>query len=114
MNRWLKRVLGIVVLIGWLLVMLFPCMAFSLAMRTELQIGRNTRVFLISEKTAEGIGVERQRPFSATNALCVETAVTYFMWTGKEEPVTYCQCTDATTGETLPSTATTCQTGETP
>ena len=69
MKRWLKRFFGAVLLIVWLLIMLFPCMAFSLAMRTEIQIGRNpdshVRIFLVSEELEEGIGVEWKRPFSS-------------------------------------------------
>lgn len=114
MNRWLKRFFVAILLMGWLLIMLFPCMAFSLALRTEIQIGSNVRVFLVSEEAGEGIGMEWQRPFSSSSTQCIETAVTYLMWAGEGEPVVYCQCTDTTTGQQLPSTPTTCQTGETP
>jgi hypothetical protein len=108
MNRWLKRSLTVVFLIFWLLIMLFPCMAFSLAMRTEIQVGSNVRIFLVSEEAGEGIGVAWQRPFTASDRDCVQTAVTYFMWTGEAENISYCQCTEPTTGAQLPSTPT-CQ-----
>ena len=84
-------------------------MAFSLAMRTEISIGNNIRIFLISEEVGEGIGVEWQRPFSTTNQECTQTSVNYFMWAGEGENVTYCQCIDVATGETLPSTPTGCK-----
>lgn len=109
MNRWLKKLLLAILLVVWLLIMLFPCMAFNLAMRTEMQVGNNVRIFLVSEKHGEGVGVEWKRPFSATNAHCMQTAVNYFMWAGEGEPVVYCQCTDSTTGEQLPSTPSACQ-----
>ena len=70
MKRWLKRFFVAVLLMVWLLIMLFPCMAFSLAMRTEIQIGSNpdnhVRVFLVSEELGEGIGMEWKRPFPLT------------------------------------------------
>ncbi|MBE2220567.1 MAG: hypothetical protein IAF02_03450 [Anaerolineae bacterium] len=109
MVRWLKRLLVVVFLAVWLVVMLFPCMAFRLAMQTEVQVGSNVRVFLVSEKSAEGVGVEWKRPFSSTDQQCVQTAVTYFMWVGEGENVTFCQCADTSTGEQFPSTLGICQ-----
>ena len=118
MSHWLKRLLIAVLLVVWLLIMLFPCMAFSLAMRTELQLGSNpnnhVRLFLVSEELGEGIGVEWKRPFSSTNAQCTQTAVNYIMWVGEGEDVVFCQCTDTATGEQLPSLPFACQKGETP
>ncbi|PIE82307.1 MAG: hypothetical protein CSA11_01085 [Chloroflexi bacterium] len=108
MIRWLKRFLIAIFLLVWFVVLLFPCMAFNLAMRTEMHIGRNVRVFLVSEEIGEGIGVEWKRPFTTPDLSCTQTAVNYFMWAGSPENVTYCQCTDPTTGETLPSTPTSC------
>lgn len=109
MSRWLKRLLIAVLLVVWLVIMLFPCMAFSLAMQTEMQIGNNVRIFLISEDIGEGIGVEWKRPFSSTDQQCVQTAVNYFMWAGEGENAVFCQCIDTTTGEQLPSTVGACQ-----
>ena len=109
MNRWLKRLLFAVLFVLWLLIMLFPCMAFSLAMQTGVQVGSNVRIFLISEERDEGIGVEWKRPFTATDQQCVQTAVHYFMWTGEGEDVIFCQCTDSNTGEQFPSTAGACK-----
>jgi hypothetical protein len=109
MNRWLKRLFSAVFLVVWLVIMLFPCMAFRLAMQTEVQVGSNVRVFLIAEDNEEGIGVEWKRPFTATNQQCVQTAVHYFMWTGEGEDAIFCQCTDSNTGEQLPSITGACE-----
>jgi hypothetical protein len=109
MGRWLKRLLTLVLLIIWFLIMLFPCMAFSLATRTEIEIGSNVRIFLVSEETDEGVGVEWKRPFSANDQQCEQTAVNYFMWTGEGDNASYCQCTDTATGEQLPTTTGACQ-----
>lgn len=109
MRLWLKRFFTGVIFVIWLLIMLFPCMAFNLATRTQLQIGNQMRIFLISEEIGEGIGVEWQRPFSTTDQQCMQTSVQYFMWTGEGEDIVYCQCTNPTTGESLPSTPTACQ-----
>lgn len=108
MSRWLKNLLTALFLIVWLLVMLFPCMAFNLAMRTEIQVGSNIRVFLVAEEIGEGIGIEWQRPFTSNDEVCMQTAVNYLMWEGEPENITYCQCTDLTTGVQLPSTPTPC------
>ncbi len=109
MIRWLKRILVAVLLVIWFAIMLFPCMAFNLAMQTEMRMGSNIRIFLVTEEIGEGIGVEWKRPFTTSDLSCTETSVNYLMWTGNPDNVTYCQCIDATTGETLPSTPTNCK-----
>lgn len=117
MGRWLRRFFVMVFLVVWLGIMLFPCLAFNLALREEIQIGGSTdnyaRIFLLSEKQVEGIGVERKRPFPGQSS-CTQTTVTYFLWVGDGENAQYCQCTDPLTGEALPNLSPTCQTGETP
>jgi hypothetical protein len=83
-------------------------MAFNLAMRTEIQVGSNVRVFLVAEEIGEGIGLEWKRPFNSNDEVCMQTAVNYLMWEGEPENITYCQCTDLATGAQLPSTPTPC------
>jgi hypothetical protein len=116
MGRWLKRFFVVVFLVMWLVIMLFPCMAFNLALREEIQIGspdNHVRIFLLSEKQTEGIGVERKRPFPAQFS-CTQTTVTYLLWVGEGENVQYCHCTDPLTGDSLPNISPTCQTGAVP
>ena len=117
MGHWLKRFFVMLFLVVWLVIMLFPCMAFNLALREEIQIGGSAdnyvRIFLLSEKQVEGIGVERKRPFPAQPS-CTQTTVAYFLWVGEGENAQYCQCADPLTGDLLPNISPTCQTGETP
>jgi len=117
MGRWFKRFFALVFLVVWLVIMLFPCMAFNLALREEILIGgspdNHVRLFLLSEKQTEGIGVERKRPFPAQPS-CIQTTVTYFLWVGEGENVQYCQCTDPLTGDPMPNVSPMCQTNEIP
>jgi len=117
MIRWLKRVLTAVFLMAWVIILLFPCMAFNLAMQGEIQIGGNSgnhiRLFLLSEKETEGIGVEWQRPFFL-NPSCSQTSVTYFLWVGEGENAQFCQCVDPLTGNLSATVSPTCQIEEGP
>ncbi len=86
--------------------MTIPFFAFSLAARSQLQLGSaegtHIRLFLIQEKDAEGVGVERVQPVSADSD-CTQNSVTYLMWKGDAEDVAYCLCVDAETGRALPA-----------
>lgn len=105
MNPWLRRILYLLVLIIWFVIMTFPFFAVFLASRGEIQLGHDTqqhvRIFLIQERNAEGIGIERVRPLPDTQT-CTQTHVQYIMWAGKGENVIYCQCADTSTETTLP------------
>jgi hypothetical protein len=86
----------------WLLVMTVPFAAAALAIRGEIEIGgddgRRLRLFLIQERTADGVGLAWSRPEPA-DLDCRRTTVTYLMWRGTGENVTYCLCQDPATGE---------------
>lgn len=71
-------------------------------------MGNNVRVFLVSEKHGEGVGLEWKRPFFSSDEVCMQTAVNYLMWEGEPENVTYCQCNDLATGAQLSSTPNPC------
>lgn len=112
MRRWLRRFLYLAFFLLWLAVMFFPCMAFSLSMNQQLQVGASEsshiRVFLLQADENEGVGVEWQRP-SSLRSPCYKTTVTYWMWAGTGENSTYCQCIDPQTGFSLSSTPQLCQ-----
>lgn len=106
MNRWLRRlVYGLLVLI-WLIVMSFPALAFLLATRGQVMLGSDPgsgiRLFLVQEPDFEGVGMEWTRPLRR-QPTCSQTTVRYLMWEGEAEPVSFCQCSDALTGEVLPT-----------
>jgi hypothetical protein len=100
--RWLRRLLYFFLFFLWLGVALFPCMAFSLAMNQQAQIGQSegshVRVFLLQEAKNEGVGVVWKRPLLSQSA-CYKTTVSYLMWVGQGENVAYCECPDPQTGE---------------
>lgn len=99
--RWLRRLLYLMLLALWLTVMLFPCMAFSLAMNQQVQVGQSershARVFLLQEAEKEGVGVVWKRPFLSQSG-CYKTSVNYLMWRGDGENVSYCECPDPQSG----------------
>ena len=97
----------------WLLILLFPLVAFRLAAAGEIVLGsdpgRQMRVFLIQEPDAEGIGIERIRPVATTESVQLrETVLTYLMWAGKGENTRFCQQFDRTSGAFLGSQAGAC------
>lgn len=105
MKTWLRRLIYLVIILVWLLILSFPTFAFFLAMRGQVQIGnedgRYVRIFLLQEPDAEGIGIERQRPLREPPG-CRQTTVSYLMWVGEGERVSFCQCFDPTTQAPLP------------
>ncbi|RMG97165.1 MAG: hypothetical protein D6706_09025 [Chloroflexi bacterium] len=105
MRTWLRRLLYLLIVVVWLLVMSFPFVAFKLATDGQLLIGNNgrhVRLFLIQERTANGVGVEWTRPFSRDRS-CTRTSITYLLWEGEGENVTYCQCFDTQSNSLLTS-----------
>lgn len=95
--RWLKRPFYLFLFVLWLAVMLFPCMAFTLAMNQQVQVGQNershVRLFLLQETDSEGVGMVWKRPL-LSQAGCYKTSVNYLMWQGDGENVAYCECVD--------------------
>ncbi|MCA9961181.1 MAG: hypothetical protein R3E31_24325 [Chloroflexota bacterium] len=110
MKIWLRRFLYLFILIIWLIAITFPFFAVFLASQGEIQLGSNSqrhvRVFLVQERSAQGVGIEWTRPLRESPT-CMQTQINYMMWEGVGENVTYCQCTDST-GATLPVDTTIC------
>lgn len=111
MNPWPRRLAYTLAILVWLIIMTIPIFTFSLAAQQQLQLGsaedNHIRIFLIQEKSAEGIGLEIARPVSSTPG-CTQTSVNYFMWSGEPQNVTYCQCTDLQSDHTLSATPGAC------
>ncbi len=108
MNRWLRRVVYLFVIVVWLAVMGLPILAFSLAGKGELHFGEDVRLFLVQEEDAEGVGIEWKRPLPPPSS-CFRTTVTYIMWQGRTDNTAYCQCYDLQTGSPLPAELLTCE-----
>ena len=104
-----RRLSYLLIILVWLFLMSLPFFAFRLAARKQLLVGGDegsrVRIFLVQERTAEGIGVEWTRPFRTG---CTKTSVRYFMWAGEPGDVTYCRCLDPQTGAALPVTEDSC------
>jgi hypothetical protein len=109
MKKWLRRLFFLVGFILWLLLMVFPFVAFRLATNGEMQIGNEShlRLFLVQEVGADGVGFEwRRELFQPDN--CLRTSVGYLMWEGESEGVSYCQCFDPVTNAFLPVVGNAC------
>ena len=111
MQRLRRYLVRSAILVVWVLVMIFPFVAFTLATRGQLQIGsseqRHIRLFMVQEKEANGVGVEWIRPHRRTN--CLQGSITYLMWAGEGDNVTFCQCLDPATNTPVSTTQTACQ-----
>jgi len=92
MNRWLKRLFYLLLLLLWLMVMLFPATAFVLARKGELHLGESVRIFMVQADDANGVAIEHSRQVG--NSQCRRTSLTYLLWEGEGENVVYCQCVD--------------------
>lgn len=94
MKKWLSRLGCLLLILLWLLAMTFPFVAINLARNEQLQIGTDAgthlRLFLISEEDFNGIAVEWTRETGGLYQ-CRQTSVSYWMWEGEGENVSYCQ-----------------------
>lgn len=108
MNVWLRRLIYLVIILVWLAIMMLPATAFILARNGQIQVGEpdgpHTRLFLLQDADAEGLGLERARtvrpPASGPDTVtCLRTTVSYWMWAGEAgQNTSYCQCIDQATG----------------
>ena len=99
-------------LLLWLVVILTPCFALTLAMRGELEWKRgdydSDRLWLIQERDQRGLGYHAQRLVSDGRAsggpLCVSSSVRFFFWEGGEEGANndYCECYTANGSTSCP------------
>ncbi|MEP7290399.1 MAG: hypothetical protein ABI835_01395 [Chloroflexota bacterium] len=94
-----RRVGCIAALVVWFAVLLLPCFLIVLAVQQEIVIstgsapGQQTRLWLISEADERGLAYSStSTQQSGENALCVQTDVRFFLWTGSAEATSYCEC----------------------
>jgi hypothetical protein len=111
MNQIGKKLGIIFFLLLWLFLLSLPALAFILAAQGQIQIGNegnnHLRIFLLQERSAEGVGFELVRPISV-DLPCSQTTIRYLMWEGEPENVTFCHCLDLQTGSALPATSGRC------
>jgi hypothetical protein len=75
--------------------MCFPILAFTVAIRGQVEFGNTVRIFLVQEDSSQGLGFQWNRPASNQQD-CTKSSIRYFLWEGGEESlnVDYCQCYD--------------------
>lgn len=103
---WLRRLGYVLIILVWLVVITFPFFAVFLASQGEVRLGedpqRHVRIFLIQERDLQGVGIERARPLRDTTS-CFQTRLSYLMWEGEGENVSFCQCMDPANGAITPA-----------
>ena len=90
MNKWLKRLVYLVITAIWLAMMLFPLAAFRLSRRGQIQVGP-TRIFLVDEGRQEGVGFSTVRNIRG-DVPCRRTTIRYVMWSGASDNAQSCTC----------------------
>jgi hypothetical protein len=89
-----------IALVLWFLLILSPCILFMLASRGELTLtlgsapGQTARVWLVMEADERGLGYSWPTVHARDDgrALCVQTDVSFALWQGQAEPISYCEC----------------------
>ncbi|MBL8145177.1 MAG: hypothetical protein JNL34_02225 [Anaerolineae bacterium] len=94
-----RRVACATLIVLWFALLLVPCGLFYFAVQQEVTIplgsmpGQELRVWLVMEPHTRGIGVSiGQVAFQTDSERCVQTTTTYFLWAGRPENATYCEC----------------------
>ena len=95
----IRRAGCIIAVLVWFLILLLPCFLIVLAVQQEIVIstgsapGQQTRLWLISEADQRGLALSTASSRESNpNAVCVETNVHFYLWTGKSDPLSYCDC----------------------
>lgn len=98
--RWFRRLGCLLAFVIWLVVMLVPCFFITLAFQQQIVITQGSapnqvlRVWLINEADHRGLGLSTAstHPDGTDAGLCVQTDVSFLLWVGQANPVTYCEC----------------------
>ncbi len=97
-----RRAVYLVLILVWLVVMLFPLLAFTLArggqVRLGAQEGAHLRLFMVQADGTAGVGVERTGGRRGPDGTCRQTRVFFLLWDGQGEPARYCTCQTADGG----------------
>lgn len=87
-------------LLVWLVLILSPCLVFTLATQGEITVtvggapGQSARLWLVMEANERGLGLSLPTAQTSAegDAVCVQTDVRYLLWQGQAESVSYCEC----------------------
>ncbi len=104
MKQWLRRLGCFLLVLVWLVIVSLPLLAVMIAGSGQVRLGAqesaHVRLFLVQEEESNGLGIEWTRSFKQAEGAegagpCWRTSVSYWLWEGEGENVTYCQCVDA-------------------
>jgi hypothetical protein len=87
-------------LVFWFLLILSPCLLFTLATQGEISLSLGSapeqvaRLWLVMEDDGRGLALSLPSVQSSAdgNLVCVQTDVRYYLWQGQEDPSQYCAC----------------------
>lgn len=102
--RSLRRIGCAGLLVIWFAILLLPCILIVLATRQEIVIwqgdlpGQHIRIWLIMDEDTRGLGISTTAAHRVEgdtlgdDNMCLQTNVSYWLWQGKGEPVSFCDC----------------------
>lgn len=87
-------------LVFWFLLILSPCLLFTLATQGEISLTLGgapeqvARLWLVMEDDGRGLALSVPSVQSSADGqqVCVQTDVTYYFWQGQADPSRYCAC----------------------
>jgi hypothetical protein len=98
----IRRLGCAIAVILWFSVLLTPCLCLVLASQGEIAVrlgdlpGQSFRLWLLNESRQRGIGISRPSIYAGEgegqNHVCVQTDVSFILWTGSAEATSYCEC----------------------
>ena len=90
----IRRLIYLLILILWAVIMCFPVLAFTVAIRGHVEFGNTLRIFLVQEDS-QGLGIQWNRS-DTDQEECIRSSVRYFFWDGDErsQNVDFCRCYD--------------------
>lgn len=104
----LRRIGCTIALVLWFALLLLPCFLIVMATQGEITIaqgelpGQQLRVWLIMEAEQRGLGVSSATVYrDGDNGVCVQTDTRFWLWQGAAEPVSYCECYERATAESV-------------
>ena len=94
----IRRAGCLILLVIWFIFVLSPCILITFAQQGEFTISQgdlpnqHIRLWLIMEIDQRGIGISRTSQHEINGDQCLQTDVSFALWEGEAESVTYCDC----------------------
>lgn len=94
-----RRLLLSFALVIWFMLLMLPCVLFTLAINQEIVIstgdlpGQQLRVWLVMEPMQRGLGYSFASVVQRSERVaCLTTNNGFLLWQGRGEPARYCEC----------------------